>query len=1097
MKINSSYKYKIKAISILLYGFLLIFLFSQSMYCDAQAVLNNYVQTEKYLNAEGTNSVKSVQYYDGFGRSSILATDGINNQSKYIFTMTEYDMLGRESRVWLPAVGGRSCAIDNKADFVNLSENTYLGDGYGYTDNSYDAMNRLSFKNMAGEVWNSNKKGVKTEYTTNEASSILKYKILSSGELDMDNISYYPAGSLKGVKTTDADGHTLEVFKDILDNVVLERCSSINSADKSTNDTYYVYSKGLLRIVVPPLFSSRKSKGVLYSYKYDSRGRCIEKKLPGCDAIKYWYDNGGRVVFMQDAKLRTDNRYRFYLYDGLGRVAVQGICTKPTLYSYKLNLFPVAVYDEGKSGIENTGYTLSDQSCIGGDVKIEIVNFYDGYRFLSGSHKSDFDFASSSSTCSTGLHTGSIKLASNGEYVYSVMYYNEKGLLSQTKESKLDGVRVSTSTEYTFTNKPSVSSLSVEQKNKKLINSSTVFGYDLNTDKLSKVDIDIAADGVSKSSRIASYDYDKLGRVKTITRGSNAGQITYKYDIHGWTKDITTNSFKEQLHYADGAGTPCFNGNISSLTWNNDTSTNRGYKFKYDDLNRLTSSTYGENDFTDNVGDNDESVSYDGNGNILELYRFADKSTKYGTKTNRVQANYNGNQLSKIRILNEYDNNYHAVQTKPWKTIEYNSSGSLTRDDSRGIVSIEYDDWNNPHRILFDNGNITEYIYSAAGEKLRVIHYTAVPNIKVEPGQTHTLTSDEILYKDSTDYLVNGNLIMTNNKLDMYLFDGGYFKFTTTGNPNICAFYYNQDHLGNNREVIDEEGKVVQKTNYYPFGTPFYDEANTTNASLQPFKYNGKELDLMHGLNTYDYGARQYYAALPTWDRIDPLCECSPEVSPYVYCYDNSVNLIDYKGLFATQTEALDYARHHNVSYSNVHYAKDKDEWFVAFNTTGGGYTSGGTLERRFDAKITENSWWNKLSNFNTDFGTGVGLVGYGLAKPLARSNAYAIIDGTGQYNNSVKPTFKFRNINVESNLKTANRIGSGIKFLGTISAIASLGMTSAEILQGQKNIIGEGGLDLIMIGVGYIPTYGWAISSGYFLGKSALESYNMDFWNK
>ena len=28
-------------------------------------------------------------------------------------------------------------------------------------------------------------------------------------------------------------------------------------------------------------------------------------------------------------------------------------------------------------------------------------------------------------------------------------------------------------------------------------------------------------------------------------------------------------------------------------------------------------------------------------------------------------------------------------------------------------------------------------------------------------------------------------------------------------------------------------------------------------ADVQPYKYNGKELDLMHGLNTYDYGARQ------------------------------------------------------------------------------------------------------------------------------------------------------------------------------------------------------------------------------------------------
>ena len=54
---------------------------------------------------------------------------------------------------------------------------------------------------------------------------------------------------------------------------------------------------------------------------------------------------------------------------------------------------------------------------------------------------------------------------------------------------------------------------------------------------------------------------------------------------------------------------------------------------------------------------------------------------------------------------------------------------------------------------------------------------------------------------------------------------------------------------------------------------PFNDEQNTINAGVQPFKYNGKELDLMHGLNTYDYGARQYYSVIPIWDRVDPLAE--------------------------------------------------------------------------------------------------------------------------------------------------------------------------------------------------------------------------------
>ena len=37
----------------------------------------------------------------------------------------------------------------------------------------------------------------------------------------------------------------------------------------------------------------------------------------------------------------------------------------------------------------------------------------------------------------------------------------------------------------------------------------------------------------------------------------------------------------------------------------------------------------------------------------------------------------------------------------------------------------------------------------------------------------------------------------------------------------------------------------------------------------------------------------------------------------------------------------------------------------------------------------------------------------------------------------------------------------------------------------------------MIMTGVGFIPGYGWAISSTYFFGKIALENNNLDFWNE
>ena len=53
----------------------------------------------------------------------------------------------------------------------------------------------------------------------------------------------------------------------------------------------------------------------------------------------------------------------------------------------------------------------------------------------------------------------------------------------------------------------------------------------------------------------------------------------------------------------------------------------------------------------------------------------------------------------------------------------------------------------------------------------------------------------------------------------------------------------------------------------------------------------------MHGLNTYDYGARQYDPILARWDRMDPLCEKYYSISPYAYCGGNPVNAIDPDGM--------------------------------------------------------------------------------------------------------------------------------------------------------------------------------------------------------
>ena len=167
---------------------------------------------------------------------------------------------------------------------------------------------------------------------------------------------------------------------------------------------------------------------------------------------------------------------------------------------------------------------------------------------------------------------------------------------------------------------------------------------------------------------------------------------------------------------------------------------------------------------------------------------------------------------------------------------------------------------------------------------------------------TKELAPSEIQCTDYTDYLLGGNLTLKNGHIDTYQFDEGYCqaeKNISDANKDDFTFcYYDQDHLGNIRQVTkadgSQTGNIVQTINYYPFGMQFCD--GTTCYLDQKHKYNGKEFDNMHGLNWYDYGARMYDPALGIWTSVDQLCEKYYNISPYVYCHDNPVNKYDKDG---------------------------------------------------------------------------------------------------------------------------------------------------------------------------------------------------------
>ena len=103
------------------------------------------------------------------------------------------------------------------------------------------------------------------------------------------------------------------------------------------------------------------------------------------------------------------------------------------------------------------------------------------------------------------------------------------------------------------------------------------------------------------------------------------------------------------------------------------------------------------------------------------------------------------------------------------------------------------------------------------------------------------------------------------------------------------------DDIGNNPAVIHgSTGAIEQTVAYYPYGAVIADLGTSTTS--QPYKFGGKELITSNGLNEYDFGARQYYSAVPAFTRIDPLCEDTRHLSPYLYCGNNPVNAIDPDG---------------------------------------------------------------------------------------------------------------------------------------------------------------------------------------------------------
>ena len=127
--------------------------------------------------------------------------------------------------------------------------------------------------------------------------------------------------------------------------------------------------------------------------------------------------------------------------------------------------------------------------------------------------------------------------------------------------------------------------------------------------------------------------------------------------------------------------------------------------------------------------------------------------------------------------------------------------------------------------------------------------------------------------------------------LESVAFGGGRIR---KSGSTYAVDYHITDHLGSVRAIVNASGSIVEQNDYYPFGMRHPN--GLTQLSANRWRFSGKEeQDAAFGIAYSDFGARLYDRSA-AWTAVDPLAEKYYSVSPYVYCNNSPVILIDLNG---------------------------------------------------------------------------------------------------------------------------------------------------------------------------------------------------------
>ncbi|KRD11761.1 hypothetical protein ASE21_08685 [Flavobacterium sp. Root901] len=865
---------------------------------------------------------ENITYFDGLGRPIQKIDIKASPSMKDVITHISYDEFGRKFRDYLPYMD-TSSSLASYRIAAETNTNAYYISNFSSDVNSTSPnpfsqkvfesspLNRTLQQGAPGKDWAlGSGHEIKTDYQTNISNEV-KYYVVTT-VLDpsgiyvptLTNPSNYDPGQLiktinKDENWTSGNNNTTEEFKDNRGNIILKR--SYNAA--VAHDTYYIYDIfGNLTYVLPPKANGAITTAVLndlcYQYRYDSRNRIAEKKLPGKDWEYIIYDKLDRLILTQDANLRAVNKWMFTKYDAFNRTVYTGEYVNATQTTR------AAVQTLADAGTTILESKLTTALTINGTVvnytnnafpisgiDLLTINYYDDYLNINlEGGASVMSYGVTPITNAKGLTTCTkVRVLGTSNWITTANYYDSKGrsIYYYNKNNYLNTVNT---VKYQLDFGGNVLETTTTHLRTGIVPTVSIQILDVFTyDHAGRLLTQKQTINNQQPELIVSNTYDNLGQLISKGVGGKIGQsrlqsVDYSYNIRGWLKNINdvslmgTDLFALKINYnTPTSGSGLFNGNISQTQWKttNEDSSLKSYLYTYDSLNRLTLAS---DVSANNPGRYNESLSYDKNGNITNLARLGNTNVAATTFGNMDILTYtydSGNRLTKVEDAGSVEgfSNGSNIATE----YTYDNNGNMKTDANKGITSILYNYLDLPIKLTFASGTI-DYIYDAAGIKQR----------KIVTGGKITDYADSFIYED--------------NILQFFSQSEGY----VANNSGIFNYIYQyEDHLGNVRLSFDQNLNVIEENNYYPFGLKQKGYNIITNSggnsTAQKYKYNSKEWQDdnigAQQLNLYDYGARNYDPALGRWMNIDPLIELMRDNSTYGFAFNNPIYFEDYDGL--------------------------------------------------------------------------------------------------------------------------------------------------------------------------------------------------------